>query len=234
MKKQQRYIVLSLYLLAIFLFFALDLHHFFTFDMLKAYRADLKQFVRENVLLAPLIYMALYAIVVTLSIPIGAFLTITGGFLFGVTWGTLYTVIGATIGATGIFLLAQASIGKPLREKAGPWLQRMSAGFQKQAFSYLLTLRLIPIFPFFAINLVPAILGMDLRKYILATGIGIIPVTYLYSNVGSGIGGIFDTGKDFEANDILSPQIIFGLIGLAVLSLLPVVYRKMRGKKTSY
>ena len=118
-------------------------------------------------IVAALIFMALYATATALSLPGGAVLSITSGFLFGALWGTVAIVISATIGATILFLIAKTSFGDALRAKAGGWLDKMAAGFQENALSYLLVLRLVPLFPFFIVNLVPALLGVPLRTYVI-------------------------------------------------------------------
>jgi uncharacterized membrane protein YdjX (TVP38/TMEM64 family) len=159
-------------------------------------------------------------------------LSITGGFLFGAVWGTVHIVLSATLGATLLFLIAKTSLGDPLRATASPWLQKMQAGFQENALSYLLMLRLVPLFPFFVVNLVPAFLGVALSTYILATFIGIIPGAFIYASVGAGLGSLFEAGKAFRPKDILTPQILMALIGLGVLALMPVVYKKLTGRRT--
>ena len=158
-------------------------------------------------------------------------MTITGGFLFGQWLGTTYVIFAATIGATILFLAARTALGDVLHAKAGPFLQKMEAGFQENALSYLLVLRLIPAFPFFIVNLVPAFLGVSLRVYVIATFVGIIPGTFVYATVGAGLGSIFDAGGEFSAGSILTPEIITALIGLAILALLPVAYKKVKAKR---
>ena len=131
--------------------------------------------------------MLIYATAIALSIPGGAILTMTGGFLFGVAAATLYAVIAATLGATVVFLIAKTALGDTLREKAGPAMRRMEAGFRENALNYLLFLRLIPVFPFWLVNLVSAFLGVPLRTYVVATAVGIIPGTLVYASVGNGL-----------------------------------------------
>lgn len=210
------------------LFFAFDLDRYVTFQALKDHRHELLSFVATHAVLAPLVYMAVYAIATALSLPGGLVLTVTGGFLFGQWFGSLWVVIAATIGATGIFLAARYAFADLLRAKAGPFLNKMEKGFQENALSYLLVLRLVPIFPFFIVNLVPAFLGVPLTTYIGGTFLGIIPGTFVFASVGAGLGSIFDSGGDFTAKGILTPQIVTALIGLAVLSLLPVLYKRLR------
>ena len=158
-------------------------------------------------------------------------MTITGGFLFGSLLGTSYVVIAATIGATLLFMIGQTALGDSLRTYAGPWMQKMRKGFQDDGFHYLLILRLVPLFPFFVVNLVPAFLGIKTRTYVGATLIGIIPGSFVYATVGAGIGSVFDAGETFEIANILTPQMWLALIGLAVLAVLPVVYRRFKRNK---
>ena len=115
----------------------------------------------------------------------------------------------------------------------GPWLKRMEVGFQEDAFNYLLAMRLIPLFPFFVVNLVPAFLGVSLRTYVTATVIGIIPGTFVLIQVGVGLGSIFESGKAFTLENAFTTDIILALVGLAILSLLPILYKKFKERSTS-
>ncbi|MDE0206577.1 MAG: TVP38/TMEM64 family protein [Candidatus Tectomicrobia bacterium] len=226
----KRLIPVAVLVVGLVLFFALDLGRFLSFEALRQNRATLLDWVDTYGIVAALIYMLIYAAAIAFSLPGGAVLTITGGFLFGSLWGTLCVVIAATAGATALFLIAKTSFGDALRAKAGPALQKMQEGFQEGALSYLLVLRLVPIFPFFLVNLVPAFLGVTLRVYVLGTFIGIIPGTFVFATVGAGLGSVFDQGGSFSAAGILTPQIITALVGLAVLALIPVVYKKIKGR----
>ena len=153
------------------------------------------------------------------------------GFLFGSVLGTAWIVIGATAGAVGIFLAARTALGDALKAKAGPWLAKLEAGFRENALSYLLVLRLVPLFPFFVVNLVPAFLGVGLRVFTLGTAIGIIPGAFVFASVGAGLGSVFDMGGEVTAARALTPEVITALVGLAVLSLVPVVYKKSRARR---
>lgn len=210
--------------------FALDLDHYLTFAALREHREALTAFVDRHMLLAGLIYIVAYALVIALSVPGGAVLTIAGGFLFGSVIATLAVVFAATVGATLVFLIAKTALGDPLRARAGPFLKRMEAGFQEDALNYLLVLRLIPIFPFWIVNLVPAFLGVPLRTYVLGTFVGIIPGSFVFASVGAGIGSVLDSGEEFSPSSVLTPQIVIALVGLAALALLPVAYRKLKAR----
>jgi uncharacterized membrane protein YdjX (TVP38/TMEM64 family) len=213
-------------------FFILGLERYLRFDTLRDNRHVLLALVEQYGLLAACAYMALYVLVVVFSLPGGAVLSITGGFLFGTLWGMVYSVISATLGATLLFLIARTSLGDLLRAKAGVWLQKMQAGFQENALSYLLVLRLVPLFPFFVVNLVPAFLGVALSTYVLGTFVGIIPGAFVYASVGAGLGSLFEAGEELRARSILTPQIIAALVGLAVLALIPVAYKKFTRRTT--
>lgn len=215
---------------AIAAFFAFGLDQYVTFDALREHREVLTGFVTDHALLAVLAFIAVYSVATALSLPGGAVLTVTGGFLFGSVFGAMWVVIGATIGATGIFLVAKTALGDALRAKAGPALRKMEEGFRENALSYLLVLRLIPLFPFFIVNLVPAFLGVNLRTYVIGTFIGIIPGSFVFASVGAGLGSVFDANEAFTLSGVLTPEIITALVGLALLSLLPVVYKKVKAR----
>jgi uncharacterized membrane protein YdjX (TVP38/TMEM64 family) len=212
-------------------FFAAGLDKYVTFEALRENRETLNAFVADNGAFAALVYVAVYAAAVAFSLPGGAIMTLAGGFLFGAAYGTMVVVVAATLGATALFLIARSALGDLLRAKAGPFVRKMEAGFQDNALSYLLVLRLVPAFPFWVVNLVPALLGVKLSTYVLGTAIGIIPGTFVFATFGAGLGSVFDQGGEVSVKAILTPEIIAGLVGLAVLALVPVVVKKLRGRK---
>jgi uncharacterized membrane protein YdjX (TVP38/TMEM64 family) len=228
----KNFIIPLVLILVLVAFFYSGLGRYLTFETLRENQSLLKGWVRDNGALAIISYMLAYAAVTIFSLPGGLVMSITGGFLFGTVWGALYIVVGATAGATVLFIAAKTSLGDPLRAKAGPWLQKMEEGFQENALSYLLVLRLVPIFPFFVVNLVPAFLGVSLSVYVIGTFFGIIPGSFVFASVGAGLGSIFEAGGEFSAKGILTPQVMIALVGLAVLSLIPVVYKKMKSKES--
>jgi len=221
-----RWLPLLLLAAGLALFLATGLQRYLTFEALRDNRVWLLDLVARHFAAAALGFVVVYILAVALSVPGGAVLTIAGGFLFGKWIATALVLVAATIGATLLFLAARTALSGLLRARAAPWLVRLEAGFRSDAFSYLLVLRLVPLFPFFVVNLVPAFLGVSLRVFMLATLIGIIPGTFVYATVGSGLGSIFDSGKSFTAAGILTPEIVLALVGLAVLALIPVAYRK--------
>tara|TARA_Y100001934_G_scaffold28674_2_gene31224 strand:+ start:5344 stop:6093 length:750 start_codon:yes stop_codon:yes gene_type:complete len=212
-------------------FFAVGGHEYLTFDTLQANYMDLQGFVESNFLVAMLLYIVAYTITTSASLPIASLLTVVGGFLFGWFSGTIFTVIGATMGATILFTAARTSFGDALREKVNPYVGRMEEGFHKDAVSYLLFLRLMPVFPFFVVNLVPAFLGVKTRLFVATTFIGIIPGTAVYNFIGSGLGDIFASGQEFSLHNAINQEILIGLVGLAIVALAPIVWRKVKGRQ---
>jgi len=209
-------------------FFALGLDEYLTFDALKANRHEIMAWTGENYLLAVLTFIGLYIVVIGLSLPGGIWLTVTGGFLFGTIESTVYVVAGATTGATAIFLAARYAFADFLRAKAGASIRKMEDGFRENALSYLLVLRLVPIFPFWLVNLVPAFIGVRVGTYILGTFFGIIPGTFVFASIGNGLGSVFDSGGEPDLGIIFTPGILIPIIGLAVLALIPVFYKKFK------
>ena len=211
------------------LLFGLDLDRYLTLDALSRHRAELTGWVAANAARAAVAYIAVYAAVVALMfVPGGALLTIAGGFLFGPFAATLYAVIAATSGATVAFLAARHAFAAALHRRAAPWLARMEAGFHEDAFSYLLVLRLVPLFPFWLVNLVPAFLGVRLPIFVAATFIGIIPGTFVFALAGDGLGAVLDRGEALDVRIVLEPRFLAPLLGLALLALIPVLYKRWR------
>ncbi len=211
--------------------FAFGLGRYLTLDSLREHRQVLLGFVRENAVAAAFAYIAAYVGVVALSLPGGAVMTMAGGFLFGAALGGALAIVGATLGAALLFLAARSVFRDALRRRAGPFLKRMESGFRENAFNYLLFLRLVPVFPFWAVNLAPALLGVGFVPFFGATAVGIIPVTFIYSAFGAGLGQIFDAGGDVRLSDVFSPTLIAALVGLGLLALAPVALRKWKERR---
>lgn len=234
-EKAQRFSVIRLWPLALLglgvaLAFAFGLDRYLSFETLSRYHAELAAFVSAHAVAAALIYLALYIVNTALSLPSATALTLAGGYLFGIWLGTLYTVLGATIGASIVFLAAKTSLGEQLRVRATGALKRMERGFRENALSYLLFLRFVPLFPFFVVNLVPAFLGVPASTFVLGTFIGIVPGTFVYALAGAGLGSVLESDGEFSASAVLTPEVIGAFAGLAVFSLLPVVYKKIRAR----
>jgi uncharacterized membrane protein YdjX (TVP38/TMEM64 family) len=209
-------------------FFGLGLDELVSFQTLAAERERLLGWVAAHPLLAPMLLSLIYALTVTFSLPIATVLTPAFGFLLGTAEAAAVVVVGATMGSTILFLLARSAFGERWRGMTQRWLSRFDRGFEEHAFQYLLVLRLIPIIPFFVLNIVPAFTNISLRSYMAATAIGIIPGTVVYSSVGAGLGAIFDRGEVPSLAIFNDPAVLLPLAGLSLLAALPIAYRKWR------
>lgn len=208
--------------------FVFHFDRYLTFHALAANRAWLVGEVAENFAVAVLAFIAIYVAATALSLPGSFVLTMAAGFLFGPVLGTAFAVFAATIGATLLYTIARTSFGEVFRHRSEGALARLKDGFGRNAFNYLLFLRLVPLFPFWLVNLVAAFLDVPLRTFVLGTAIGIIPGAAVYANVGSGLGSVLDEGKAPDARTILSPAILVPILALALLSLVPIAYRRFR------
>jgi uncharacterized membrane protein YdjX (TVP38/TMEM64 family) len=221
----RRLLLPLLLLAAIIAFFALGLGRFLTFEALAANRETLLAAVARAGPLAPIVFVAIYVAVAALSVPGGVFLTVAGGFLFGTWLGGLYSLVGATLGASILFLIARSSFGDLLRRRAGPFLRRVEAGFRDNGASYLLFLRLVPLFPFWLVNLVPAFFGVTLRVFALCSFFGMAPGALVYASLGAGADTLIAAGRTPDLHIVFQPRVLLPLIALGVLSLVPVLYK---------
>jgi uncharacterized membrane protein YdjX (TVP38/TMEM64 family) len=209
-------------------FFALGLNEYLTLDLLKENRAVLKGWVHDHKTEAVLLFITAYVIVAAFSLPIATLVSITGGFLFGSVFGTVWGVIGATTGATILFIVAKTALGDPLRVRFAQQIKSMEEGFRANAVSYLLLLRLVPLFPFWAVNLAAAFTGVSLVTFVATTFVGIIPGAFVFASIGNGVNALFEAGEqpDLSLGALISrPDFYIPIVGLAVLSLIPIVYR---------
>ena len=230
----QRLIPLGVIAIALGAFFALGGPEYVSIDSLRANREFLSAFVADHRVLTLLGFITLYAILVGISFPGAGFLSIFGGFLFGTFMGGGANVVGATIGATAIFLAARYAVGDALLKKAGPYMQKFEKGLKENELSYLFILRLIPAFPFFIVNIVPALFDVKLRNYVISTFFGIIPGALVYASIGDGIGALFDAGEDVKLTGLMTePRVLAPIIGLILLSLLPIGYKKYKAAKAA-
>jgi uncharacterized membrane protein YdjX (TVP38/TMEM64 family) len=219
-----RLILAVLIAIAIGAFFYFDLGRFLSLTALKDNRDSLLAFTDANVVAAAGIFIVAYVMVAGLSLPGAVILTLAGGFLFGAVLATLFINIGATTGATLAFLTARYLLRDTVEQKFGKWLGPFQEGFAKNAFSYLLTLRLIPLFPFFVVNLVSGLTRVNVGTYVVATAIGIIPGSFVYAYAGRQLGTIN------SLQEIASLNVIGAFVLLGLLALVPVVYKKFAAK----
>ncbi len=220
-----------LFALSIVVIFAFDLGSFLSFENLADNRQWLSDAVAANALLVAVAFIGIYALAVAFSVPGATVLTLSSGFLFGTILGAAYAVIGATLGATALFLIARTSFGEIFRSRTEGVLGRVKEGFQRDALSYLLFLRFVPLFPFFLINLAAAFLEIPTRIFVIGTGVGIIPGALVYASVGNGLGVVLDQGEAPDLGIIFTPPILLPLLGLGFLSLVPILVKRWRGRR---
>jgi uncharacterized membrane protein YdjX (TVP38/TMEM64 family) len=225
---------------------AFGLQEYLSFKTIGLNYDSLQAFIANNFLAAIALYMLVYIAVVALSLPGGLFMTLSGGLLFGWQTGAPATIVAATIGATIIFLIAKTSFGESLAAKAGPWIGKLKDGFNENALSYLLFLRLVPAFPFVVVNLAPALLGVPLRTYVLGTFLGIIPGTTAFSVAGAGLGSVVASQNEIykaclaknpgggdaacpytiDTSALVTKELIAAFVLLGIVALIPIAMKR--------
>lgn len=225
----RRFAPLLLLVAALLLFLMSGGHRLISLEALRDNYGNLRAFADSRPWLAALAYVGFYVFAVSISLPSAGLLSIAGGLLFGTAIGFSLTVVAATAGATIVFLVARSALGATLAARAGPLLDRLRDGFNANSFSYMLVLRLVPLFPFWLVNVAAALLGMRLGAYALATLIGIMPGTLVYSSVGAGAGAALAAGGDVPLEGLLlQPEILLPIVGLVLLSLLPIALKRWK------
>ena len=215
---------------AIFLGVGWDRH--LTFDALSEHRQTLLLWTSDNQFLAITLFFIGYTVVVAFSLPGATWMTLAGGFLFGTVLAIGVVVFAATLGAVAIFLITRYAVADYFRVMMGSAGARMETGFRENALSYLLFLRLIPVFPFWLVNVVPALFGVSLRTYVIGTFFGIIPGSAVFCSVGNGLGAVFDAGGTPDFGIIYDYKILGPFFALATLSLVPIVYKRIKSSKS--
>ncbi len=201
------------------------------FQALVENREALEAFRDQNYILTFLGFVAVYIVIVAFSLPGATITTLTGGFLFGTFYGVIFNVTAATIGATIIFLAAKAGLGDRMAARMDASegrLQKIKEGLDRDQWSILFVIRLVPLIPFFVANLLPAIVGVPLHRFVISTFLGIIPGGIVYTSVGAGLGTVLDKGETPDLGIIFEPHILLPLLGLAALSLLPIFLRRFK------
>lgn len=233
MKRLRRFLPLLILAAAVAAVFASGVADQLNLETLRANEAWFRKLIAENLPAAILGFVTLYAISTAISLPGATVLTLAGGYLFGTWLGGAATVIGATIGAILVFYAVRTSLGHALRERAeasGGRLKAVIDGVQAGAFGYVLTLRLIPLAPFWLVNVAAALAHAPLGAYALATLIGIIPATFIYSGIGAGIGDLLARGETPDLGVIFEPKILLPLVALGLLTLATTIYQRRRAR----
>ncbi|MGH8058267.1 MAG: TVP38/TMEM64 family protein [Candidatus Entotheonellia bacterium] len=210
---------------AVIAFFYFDLDRHLSLEALKAHRDSLLTFTEAYYASAVVLFIGAYTLITGLSLPGAAIMTLAGGFLFGSMLGTLYVNLGATMGATLAFLASRYLLRDWVERQFGQQLDTFQRGFAENAFYYLITLRLILIFPFFLVNLLSGLTRVSIATYIAATAIGIIPGSFVYAYAGRQLGTLNSIAE------IATPRVLLAFTLLGLLALVPVVYRKLSSKR---
>lgn len=208
--------------------------HWLSFDRLEENRVALIALRDQHYLATSLAFIALYTLVVVISVPGAIILTLAGGFLFGLFPGVIYNVVSATLGAVLVFSAARTGFGHDLAariEARGGAVANLQAALKEHQISVLLTMRLIPVMPFFIANLVPAMVGIRFWTFAITTFVGIIPADIIYTQLGAGLGEVFARGEHPNLHILFTPQFGLPLIGLAVLASAPLVLKVINSRK---
>ena len=228
----RRYLPLAVIVAGLVAAYAAGVQEYLTLTVLAEQREALKGFVADHRIASVLGYFVLYAVAVAFAFPAASILTIFAGFVFGWFIAGILTVFAATTGAAAIFLAARSAFGDVLRKRAGPFAAKLADGFAKDAFGYLLVLRLAPVFPFFIINIAPAFFDIKLRTYVAATFLGIIPGTFAYTWLGQGLDSVIvaAAGREISISDLVTPEITIAFLGLAIVAAIPTIVSKFRAR----
>lgn len=204
-----------------------------SFETLRKHHGALMALRDSHFALTVLAFVATYVVIVALSIPGATLATITGGFLFGAGLATPINVISATIGAALVFSAARMGAGDYLARRmdaSDGRIRRFKSAIDANQWEALFLIRLIPGVPFFLANLLPAMFGVKLHRFVIATALGIIPGALVYTSLGAGLGEVLARDEAPDLGVILTPPILLPILGLAILSALPILIKVMRRK----
>jgi uncharacterized membrane protein YdjX (TVP38/TMEM64 family) len=205
-------------------------HYYLSLGFLSESQIMQKRIVAENPVAAPLGFVAFYTLAVAFSFPAASILTIFGGFLFGWLFGGTLAILGATAGATALFITARLACSDHVRKRLCGRAGKLSEGFEKNAFGYLLALRIAPFVPFFMVNIAPALFHVRLSTFVAATFIGIMPGAFAYAWLGQGCDSVLDAarhaGQQVTLRDLVTPQITIAFVALALVAILATIVKR--------
>ena len=213
-------------------FYSSNLPNLISWQSFTLHHAEISNFLEQNRLTSYTGFLLFYTLVVAFSLPIASLLTLLAGAIIG--WPAIgLIVVAATTGASIVFIAARGLFHNLFRARAGPLFEKVEAHFTNNAFSFLLFLRLMPIVPFWAVNILPAFSRIRFLQFVVATAVGIIPGTAIYVAAGQGLSHALALGKPPNLAQLSAPEIWMPLVGLAVFTLLPALYRyfKQLGKR---
>lgn len=210
------------------LFFLLDLQRFLTLEALKANRQFLAGYYEAHTGASVALFMAIYVLQTALSLPGAAILSLAAGAVFGVAAGTVCAVCAATIGATLAFLVTRYLLRDAVLGRFGARLEGLNRELEQRGFNYLLFLRLVPLFPFFLINLAAGLTQLPLRVFVLGTLVGIIPGGFVFVNAGASLATVNSLA------DVASPRVLGSFALLGLFALVPVIHGKLKQRKNGF
>lgn len=223
----RKYFFLSVLAVLLICFFYFDLYDFFSLDTLKYYQSAIKNWTFQHYFLSISLYILIFSALIACAIPCATFLTLAGGFLFGMA-AIFYSLFSISFGGMVLFLTVRTALGTHLANKSIGWIKKIEHGFKRNAFNYILALRLVPIFPCWITNVGAGILNVPLPTFLGATLLGVAPSSVIYVLAGRGLGKIFTDDKTPVQDILFTPAVMLPLIGLAVLSLIPVIYNLLK------
>ncbi len=223
----RRWFLLGCLTLLFILFYYFRLHQYLSFDVIQSYQLIIKEWTMLHAVLAVSLYLLFFILMIACGIPGASILTVVGGFLFG-SIAIFYSILATTLGGLLLFLAIRTAFGASIAAKSSGWIKKMEHGFQKNAFNYLLSLRLMPIFPCWISNIAAGALNVPIPTFLIATLLGITPAAIIYVMAGQGLNQFFASGKTPDFNLLLTPSLFFPLLGLAMLSLFPVFYKGIK------
>lgn len=227
----KRYLPLAAILLAMGLTYFSGKLHYFTFDELRVHHAQIMNWVEANEYEASFYFILAYIVIVACSIPIAIFMTLLGGLLFTQPWATLYVDLGMTIGGCIVFLAARSALGDGLRAKVAKFIDKNEEGFENNAFAYLLFLRMVPIFPYWLINVAPAFMNVSFKTFLWGSFLGYLPVAFIFTQAGDGLNSVLEQSKDLSLTTLLPLDSQIALLAVSLFALMLVIYQRRKSEQ---
>lgn len=232
-----RFAPIALVGLGLVLGYALGLQDYLSLRFLAEQRQALRMHVDSNFVQSAVLFLVVYIMAVAVSFPAASVLTIFGGFLFGWMMGGALVAVGATVGASILFLATRSAFGSFLRHRVEGVVKSMADGFRENAFGYLFVIRLAPVFPFFVVNMAAALFDISLGRFVAATFLGILPGTFAYAYLGQGVDSVLvaaeASGREAQISDLVTGEITLAFCALALVALIPTVVRQVRKRSAS-
>lgn len=214
-------------------YFHFDLSELFSFDYMAQRSHEARELVAEQPVQVVAVFMVVLTLVTLFCIPAVAVMQAFSGFLFGPILGTLLSVLAQTAGGALAFLIARSTFRESFARLIGPYVGRLEAGFRANAFTYIVTLRMTPVMPYWVVNIAPSLLGVRFRPFVLGTLFGAIPLTFVYAAFGAGLGEVIEAGGTPALRDLLTPKAIALLAAMFAFALLPLLIRRWLGRRVN-